>query len=105
MPRIFFIATWIGIVYNVLYCTTAWMVLALQCRPSSAYWASFSTAWLEAGHTYTCADEQAILPASAIMSVIGDFYTTMLPLLLIRYLEIPKNRKIVLYPLFTLGFL
>lgn len=42
---------------------------------------------------------------SGALSVIGDFYSTVLPLVLVWHLELPQGKKLALYTLFALGFL
>ncbi|KIW70237.1 hypothetical protein PV04_02527 [Phialophora macrospora] len=102
--RAFLIATWVGIVYNILYFVSFGLTLLLLCRPLHAYWDSFSPAWA-ASHDFHCASENAALPASSAFSVAGDFYSTLLPLILVYYLELPRRQKIALYALFALGFM
>jgi hypothetical protein len=102
--RAFLIATWIGIVYNILYFLSFGLTLLLLCRPLHAYWDSFSPVWA-ASHRFHCASENAALPASSAFSVAGDFYSTLLPLILVYYLELPRRQKFALYALFALGFM
>jgi hypothetical protein len=104
--KAFLIGTWVGIVFNLLYLVGFLLQLVIQCRPISAYWLAFDPAWLAAGHTYSCpGNEHISLPLSGIFSVIGDFYSTMLPLLLVYFLDLPTRQKRALYALFGLGFL
>ena len=42
---------------------------------------------------------------SGAFSVIGDFYSTVLPLVLVWHLKLPREKKLALYALFALGFL
>ncbi|KIW91784.1 uncharacterized protein Z519_07754 [Cladophialophora bantiana CBS 173.52] len=102
--RAFFIATWIGIAYNILYFVSFALTLLLLCRPLHSYWDSFDPVWA-ATHHFHCGSEGAALPASSAFSVAGDFYSTLLPLILVYYLELPRRQKIALYALFALGFM
>ncbi|KIY00633.1 uncharacterized protein Z520_03296 [Fonsecaea multimorphosa CBS 102226] len=102
--RAFLIATWIGIIYNVLYFLSFGLTLLLLCNPLHAYWDSFNPLWV-AKHHFHCGSESAALPASSAFSVAGDFYSTLLPLILVYYLELPRRQKIALYALFALGFM
>lgn len=102
--RLFLIATWIGIAYNVLYLVGFALVLLLLCNPADAYWKSFDPHWTES-HNYKCIPEGQTTPVSAALSVIGDFYSTLLPVLLIFNLNLPRRQKFALYGLFALGFL
>ncbi|EXJ63216.1 hypothetical protein A1O7_03663 [Cladophialophora yegresii CBS 114405] len=100
----FLVATWLGIVYNVLYLVAFTFTLLLICRPVDAYWKSFDPGWA-ATHNFYCAKEGASIPAAVGLSVLGDFYSTLLPLLLVFSLELPPKQKLGLYSLFGLGFL
>ena len=100
----FLIATWIGIVYNVGYLVAFTLTLLLICRPVEAYWNAFSRSWA-ATHNFHCAREGASIPAAVALSVLGDFYSTVLPLVLIFRLPLPLRQKLALYSLFALGFL
>lgn len=102
--RAFLIATWIGIVYNVLYILSFGLTLLLMCRPLHAYWDEFDPVWATTHH-FSCAREGAALPASSAFSVAGDFYATLLPLILVYYLDLPRRQKFALYGLFALGFM
>ncbi|EXJ80174.1 hypothetical protein A1O1_08316 [Capronia coronata CBS 617.96] len=102
--KLFLVATWVGIIYNVLYLVGFGLALLLLCHPVFAYWNQFDVAWV-ASHGYRCGSENVMLPASAGFSVLGDFYSTLLPLLLIINLDLPLRQKIALFSLFALGFL
>ena len=79
--------------------------LLLQCHPLEAYWMQVSVAWLLEGRKYHCTNEGISLPLSAAFSVIGDFYTTLLPLILVHGLNMPNRQKVALYGLFSMGFM
>ncbi|KIW17983.1 hypothetical protein PV08_02269 [Exophiala spinifera] len=103
-PRGFLIATWVGIVYMILYVLAFTLTLLLICRPTDSYWNSFTPNWA-ATHKFHCADQSVSIPSAVGLSVLGDFYTTILPLLLIYRLKLPLKQKLALYSLFALGFL
>jgi hypothetical protein len=102
--RKFLIAVWIGIVYNILYCIGFIMVLLLLCRPIAAYWLTFNRDYYLNGD-WTCGKEEIAEPLSAIFSVVGDAYSTVIPLVLVSQLTLPTRQKAALYGLFSLGFL
>lgn len=104
--KIFLVATWSGIVYNMLYMFVCLVLLLVECKPVSAYWLAFDPAWVKEGHTYKCLSpgESLTLPMSGAFSVLGDFYSTALPLCLVYSLDLPRRQKIALYGLFALGF-
>lgn len=101
----FLFATWIGIIYNVIYVVSFCLVLIFICRPTDSYWNSFNPYWLAKGHKFSCGREEISLPLSGVFSVLGDFYSTVLPLLLVWNLQLPKRQKLALYTLFALGFM
>ncbi len=102
--KAFLIATWIGIAYNILYFVAFGLTLLLLCDPLQSYWESFDPVWA-ATHKSHCANESVALPTSAAFSVLGDFYSTLLPLILVYHLDLPPRQKIALYLLFALGFM
>ena len=102
--KAFMIATWVGIIYNILYWAGFCLALLLICRPVNAYWDAFDPKWA-ATHTYSCGSENVSLPLSGVFSVIGDFYSALLPMLVIMNLDLPRKQKLSLYALFSVAFL
>ena len=98
------IATYIGIAFNIGYWIAYLLAISLMCDPIKAYWLQFDPVWV-ATHKYHCGDEGVELPFWGSLGVIGDFYSTLIPLLQIRSLEMPRRQKIALYLLFGLGFM
>ena len=103
--RAFWYATWVGIWFNILHLIAFGLCLLLECRPTSAYWQSFSVKWIIEGRKYYCADEGKMLPASGGISLLGDLYSTILPMILVHGLQMRVAQKRALYALFGLGFL
>jgi hypothetical protein len=99
----FLVATWAGIIFNVLYGLAFFILLASLFQPLDSYWLSFDPTWA-ATHKYIRGNERWTLPVSAGLSVVGDFYSTALPLMLIHFLHLPHRQKAALYTLFGLGF-
>lgn len=104
-PLAFQIATWIGIVYNIAYAVGFCIALGLICQPIEAYWNQFSPQWVAAGNQFHCGREEISLPMSGALSVVGDFYSTVLPLVLVWHLNLALRKKLGLYALFALGLL
>jgi hypothetical protein len=102
--RTFMIATWVGIAYNVAFFCGFVLTLLVTFRPLAAYWLSFDPAWTRT-HSYSSGSEQIAEPLSALFSVIGDFYSAMLPMILVSRLSMPKKQKRALQLLFSLAFL
>ncbi|RMZ86172.1 hypothetical protein DV737_g98, partial [Chaetothyriales sp. CBS 132003] len=103
--RNFVIATWVGIVYNVLYAVAFCIVLLSICTPISAYWNSFSGTWVENHPNHRCGAENIELPLSGVLSVIADLYSALLPMSVILKLGLPPREKLSLYALFSMAFL
>ena len=78
------------------------LFIAFQCNPPDAYWKMFSMSYRK---KWTCASEHLSLPISGALSIVGDFYATLLPALLLRNLQVPRKQKLLLYALFATGFL
>lgn len=60
---------------------------------------------MKAGHKFRCTREEISLPMSGALSVVGDFYSTVLPLMLVWHLKLALRKKLALFTLFGLGFL
>ena len=102
--KTFLIAVWVGIAYNIMLVVGFLLTLLLLCQPISAYWLSFKPSYY-AAHNFHCGSEQVTQPLVAILNLIGDFYSTLLPLILVSRLALPRQQKAALYGLFSLGFL
>ena len=104
-PKHFLYATYIGLAYNGLFIVSFAIVLCLICRPLDAYWLRFNLSWLvNPAHHPRCVDEGTLFSIAGILSCVGDFYTTTVPLCLIIYLSLPKSQKFALYALFACGY-
>jgi hypothetical protein len=102
--KTFLIATWVGIAYNVAFLCGFMLALVLACRPLQAYWLSFDLVWPQ-NNDYKCGSERVAQPLVCLLSVIGDFYSAILPMTLVSRLAMPKTQKRALYALFGLAFL
>lgn len=100
----FMVATWAGIAYITIYGVVFCFLLLLECRPLQAYWMAFNLEW-RATNEFTCLSESALLPLSGAFSVVGDFYSTLLPIILVTHLQLPVRQKLGLYALFAFGFI
>lgn len=103
--KVFLVATWVGIIYNILYVIAFLLTLLLICRPVNSYWESFDPYWVVKGNKFSCGKEEISLPLSGVFSVLGDLYSTVLPLFLVWNLQLPRRQKLALYTLFALGFM
>lgn len=94
--KAFLWATWVGIFFNAAYGIGFVIWLCSICRPLQAYWLGFDFAWA-ATHKYSCYPERISLPVSCGLSMIGDLYTTLLPLLYISSMSKSLREKAALW--------
>lgn len=91
------------IVVLVLYTMTFFLLMLLSCRPPQAYWLRFSFPE-QYQREYSCFVDGEVQLANAIVSVLTDFITAMLPMFLFWQLHIPLREKVALSVLFGIGF-
>ncbi|GME23723.1 Integral membrane protein [Neofusicoccum parvum] len=100
--------SWIWIVrgfmgFVIAYAFVFTLMLFVDCRPFDAFWNKLNPQWALA-HNYTCFNEGADFIASAVVSVIQDAAVCILPLLVVRRLQMPRKQKLALAGLFGVGF-
>lgn len=86
-----------------MYGITFVVLMAMQCQPTEAYWMQFSYP-VPYAKDFKCMFEGITPMSNAIISVITDFITALLPMLLFTQLRIPKVEKIALSILFGVAF-
>jgi hypothetical protein len=98
--------TVIAIIISVVaYTITFELTLIFGCRPISAYWNEVNPIWraLNEGKYY-CLNEVVALLCANILSIIQDFLTFLMPLILFWNLRLPIRQKVVLGCIFSVGF-
>jgi hypothetical protein len=83
------------------------LVGSLGCNPLSAFWQQADVQWAAthpAGQAYHCVNEAAVLLTASGVSILQDFLTCGLPLLLFWKLQLPQQQKIALAAIFGIGF-
>jgi hypothetical protein len=105
VSRTFVWALFASIFSVVVYMITFEITLIFGCRPVDAYWNEIDPTWrtLNVGK-YVCLDEVKALYAANIISILQDFLTFLMPLLLFTTLRLPIRQKIVLGCIFGVGF-
>jgi hypothetical protein len=101
-----FVWTILAIVFSVMaYMVTFELTLIFGCRPINAYWNEINPIWrtLNADE-YVCLDEVVALYCANIISIVQDFLTFLMPLLLFWKLQLPIRQKAVLGCIFSVGF-
>ncbi|KAK6428193.1 hypothetical protein LTR95_015667 [Oleoguttula sp. CCFEE 5521] len=86
--------------FTILYTLALVLSLLLGCKPIEAYWKYFDLDWQQ---PYKCKDFTFFNPLSGCLSVIGDLYSVVLPVLMTRRLDAPRRQKIALNIVFSLG--
>lgn len=92
----------IAIAVTIFYCVAFVLVLILSCSPTEAYWKVFAPGYTE---KYSCTDTRWTNVLSGVLSVVTDFYSVLLPFLMLWNFEAPRRQKIALNALFSLGLL
>ncbi|EXJ57948.1 hypothetical protein A1O7_05371, partial [Cladophialophora yegresii CBS 114405] len=94
--------TWAAIALTLAYTSGLGLELVFVCRPLVSYWKSYSTDY---NRKYTCGNEQIPIVFSAAASVFSDIYASLLPMLLVRNLNMTSRQRLGLYVLFSAGLL
>ena len=103
LPGFWFLyLAWGAIAFTVLYTLGLLIELFVICRPLQSYWESFNPL-----HTnkYTCGNEHIPFIFSAAASVMSDIYSSVLPMMLTRTLQMTRKQRFSLYALFSAGLL
>lgn len=74
------------------------------CSPVKAYWLEWDLVWVSK-NKFHCKGENVSLPLSGGLSVVGDFYATVLPMCMVYTIARSQRQKLGLYVLFGLGSL
>ena len=105
ISRVFY-WTVIAIIISVIaYTITFEFTLIFGCQPMNAYWNEVNPIWraLNEGK-YHCLNEVVALLCANIISIIQDFLTFLMPLILFWNLRLPIRQKFVLGCIFSVGF-
>jgi hypothetical protein len=92
--------------FVLTYFTIFFISLFVSCRPIYAEWMLADWVW-DYNHkgTYKCIDEASSLISSAVISVVQDFITLGMPMMLFWKVGLPKSQKIALGFIFGIGIL
>jgi hypothetical protein len=104
VSRRFVIAIWIGIMYNIVLWIGFCGALIFLCSPINTYWKQVDLLWRASHHPH-CGNESLMVTLTGILSIIGDFYSALLPILLIMSLNLSRRQKRSLNALFAIAFL
>lgn len=100
----FFYAVRFAILFVTLWALAILVVLLSACTPLDAFWKSASVADPYT-QKYTCLDESVYWPLNVSMSVLTDFITVLIPVWMVKGLDVSRRQKSMLYMVFGLGIL
>ena len=120
ISRSFYIAVWASIIFGtctteanircansiqvLVYGITVVFVLIFTCWPVEAYWYRFTTSWLKT-HSYKCHDELTALVVIIPISTAQDFIACILPMFVVRKLNLRFTQKLGLSVIFGVGLM
>jgi hypothetical protein len=105
ISRIFYWTIIAIIISVVAYTVTFEFTLIFGCRPINAYWNEVNPIWRTLNaDKYFCLDEIVALLCANITSIVQDFLTFLMPLILFWNLKLPIRQKVVLGCIFSVGF-
>lgn len=88
------------IAFNAAYLITFVLITIFQCTPIDGAWLRW-----DGTHSYTCNNENAQSWAAAILNMILDIVTMVLPLPELYRLNLSVRKKISVMAMFCLGIL
>lgn len=100
-------AIWAAIAFVIVYTIVFFALLITTCSPVEAIWMQFSFEWTST-HKYKCVSNATIEAASKAaggLSVVSDFYSVMLPAVLLMRIRINKRQRYGLMFIFGMGYL
>jgi len=92
----FRIAAWVNIVYTLLWAIIGWCVNLTVCHPVSYFYDRTTPG----GY---CASQQVSGAANGALGVFGDVVILLLPLFVVRKLQLNLRKKIAMSCIFFLG--
>ena len=98
-------ALWSAMAIVVVYTFVMYILLIETCHPLDAYWLQYSPTYLK---PYRCSPVETQLKVSELtgaLSVITDFYSVILPAIVVFRMKITHRQRVGLMLIFGLGFL
>ena len=96
------LAVWAALSFTIGYTLALVLALVFNCTPTNAYWMSLDPEWK---HEYHCRDTRSLNPIAGALSAVSDLYSVVLPMVMLRKLQITRRQKIGLNAIFGLGSL
>jgi len=98
-------AVWSAIAFIITYTSILFILLLATCVPLESYWRRLEPTYT---HDYHCAStslQGGVSKLGGALSVITDFYSVLLPAILLLRIQITRRQRIGLVFIFGLGFL
>jgi len=87
--------------FTIVYMIGTVVLLFVVCLPTPAYWESLDVSYTK---PYKCINTTVIDPLIVALSVFSDFYSLIIPQVVIRKLKMASREKLMLYGIFASGF-
>jgi hypothetical protein len=104
----FKVAIWAAMIFVTLYTVIFSGILFLNCTPFSGIWQQYDVIWLAIpGNTVHCLPIQKqfdLVTVAAVFSVFTDWYSVMLPAVLLLRIRMNVKQKYGLMFIFGLGY-
>lgn len=98
-------ALWIAIFIVVAYSVTFLVLLCVTCTPIQAAWRNVDPTYTEPWHCVSPAEQDSISKLGGALSVVTDFYSVLLPAVLVLQLKITRRQRLGLMAVFGVGFM
>jgi hypothetical protein len=101
-------ALWFGMAFAVVTTVVPTGLLFASCKPFKAIWLQWDLVWVYANaYKFHCQPAKITLlvgQLSGAFSVISDFYSVLLPSILLLQMRLNKRQRIALFLVFGLGY-
>ncbi|KAF2878398.1 hypothetical protein BDV95DRAFT_477005, partial [Massariosphaeria phaeospora] len=102
--KAFLWSVWAMMAFVVAYGVSCFFAILFTCWPIDAAWNQYRLDWIiQKKKSFKCTNLTVIIIASACISTTQDLLTCILPLLFIRKLKIPQQRKLAVMSVFGIG--
>ena len=94
-------AIYFAINFTIFYMIATVVLLFVVCLPTNSYWKSLDVSYTK---PYKCINTTVLDPLIVALSVFSDFYSLIIPQIVIRQLQMARREKLMLYGIFASGF-
>jgi hypothetical protein len=98
-------AIWVAMAFSILITFIFLAILFTACTPLASYWLQYDYKHpLAHYHCIPVDTRSALGKTSGVLSVVTDFYSLMLPAILLTRIQITKRQRIGLMVIFGVGY-